>query len=581
MNMAVRRNYIHIFYSFGVTVLGLGLLLRLFGDLDLDRSSEFAALVLLGILVEWLAVSFPLGRLSGGFSLVLGSLLIYNLSASAWISSVAFFVGNGIANRGNPIRTSVFNMAQHVLTLYASVRLTGIIWGSEMGRLTLNGSKTAFLQLITLIILYYAINHILVYIYTYPGRKGARMHSWQDTLRWDALSYFFSAPFGVVMAVLYQTSGMSAALLLFLPVLTVQFVLGLYVRSELVNKELRAVYEISRRLASHTDFREIPPVLLKEMHRAISFHTGVIYLWQEEARSFIAAAAYGPYREQLEKGIIHTGDGFWGWVIGNGEPEIIFDSKIDPRVKSEQGLSQVLRSLLVIPLAGEAGSLGLVIIGEKKAMVFSEQDLQVAMSLCGTLTASLSNRLLAERMERHRSRDPMTGLLNRKHFYLNGCRVFQRCLQEEGGNIALILVDMDILGHINEGWGQEQGDNMITELGRIIRYLDIPGMQAGRYADDEFALLLPGFNEEKALNLAAELRNELLDLSFSEDYPLLRIKVSVGIAAGPEDGETFEKLIQAAGMALKAAKKNGRDRVETASRLRDRYRGKSNWITST
>jgi len=580
MNVTARRNYIHIIYSFGVTVLGLALLLKMFGDLDLDRSTEFAALILLGILIEWLAVNFPLGRLSGGFSLVLGTLLIYNLSASAWISSVAFFVGNGIANRENPIRTSIFNMAQHVLTLYASVRLANMLWDSEMGGLTLTGPKTAFLHLITAIVLYFAINHFLVYIYTYPGRKGTRMHSWQDTLRWDALSYLFSAPFGVVMSVLYQAAGISAALLLFIPVLTVQFVLGLYVRSELLNKELRAVYEINKRLAVHTNIHEIPAVLLKEMHRAISFHTGIIYLWQEESRSFIAAAAYGPYREQLENGIIHTGEGFWGWVIGNGEPEIIFDSKVDPRVKSEQGLSQVLRSLLLIPLVGEAGSLGLVIIGEKKAMVFSEQDLQVAMSLCGTLTAALSNKLLSERLERRRSQDLMTGLLNRKHFYQSGCQVFQGCMPEEEGNIALVLVDVDILGHINEGWGQEQGDSIITELGRVIRGLNISGMLASRYADDEFALLLPGFDEEKALNLAAEIRNELLDLSFSEDYPLLRIKVSMGIAV-LEDGENFEKLLQAAGTALKAAKKSGRDRVETASRLRGRYKGRSNWITST
>jgi len=89
--------------------------------------------------------------------------------------------------------------------------------------------------------------------------------------------------------------------------------------------------------------------------------------------------------------------------------------------------------------------------------------------------------------------------------------VFQGCMPEEEGNIALVLVDVDILGHINEGWGQEQGDSIITELGRVIRGLNISGMLASRYADDEFALLLPGFDEEKALNLAAEIRNELLD----------------------------------------------------------------------
>lgn len=580
MNVAARRNYIHTAYSLAVIAAGLGLLLSMFGDLDLDRSKEFAVLIILGILVEWLAVDFPLGRLSGGFSLILSSLLIYNLSASAWISSVAFFVGNGIANRGNPVRTSVFNMAQQVLTLYGSVYLNGLIWGRDItASLLMTDTLSSFFQLFNLMVLYFIINHILVYIYTYPGREGARMHSWRDTLRWDALSYFFSTPFGVVMAVLYHKTGIPAVLLMFVPVLTVQFILRLYVRSELVNKELRAVYEITRRLGSRAGLDGIPGVLLKELRRAISFHTGVVYLRQEETGRFKSAAAYGPFREQLEKDYIDPGDGFLGWVINNGEPEIIFDSKIDPRVKSDQGLPQVLRSLLAVPLAGEAGTLGLVVIGGKKAVVFSEQDLQVAISLCGTVTATLSNRVLAGRIKDCGSRDAMTGLLNRKTFYRNGCQVFSRYQEAGQGKIALVMMDLDILGHINEGWGHETGDLMVSEFGRFLKSVDIPEIQSGRYGDDEFALLLPGFDEQKALLLAHEIRGALADHAFAGEYPLLRIKVSVGIAVAPDDGESLDELLKAGARALQRAKKNGRDRIVAASEIKGRSTGRSSWIT--
>ncbi|MCL6611459.1 MAG: sensor domain-containing diguanylate cyclase [Peptococcaceae bacterium] len=574
------KNYLHMTYSLAVIAAGLVLLVGLFGDLDLDRSREFALLILLGILMEWLAVDFPLGRLSGGFSLVLASLLVYNLSASVWISSVAFFIGSGIASRGNSFRTSAFNMAQQVLTLYGSVYLTGLIWGREITASTiLSGPAGGFVQLINLIVLYFVINHILVYLYAYPGRDGARMHTWRDTLRWDALSYFFSTPFGIVMAILYQKTGVMALLLLVAPVLAVQFMLRLYVRSELVNKELRAVYEINRRLGDRTALDEIPGVLLKEMRRAIAFHTGVVYLREEEGRRFRAAAAYGPYREQLERDCLIPGEGFLGWVINNGEPEIVFDSKIDPRVKSDQGLPQVLRSLLAIPLAGEAGSLGLVVVGDKRAMSFSEQDLQVAVSLCGTVTVALSGRVLARRMEDLGSRDAMTGLLNRKTFYHNCCRVFDKFLAAGEGKVALVLMDLDILGHINEGWGQEIGDRMIAECGRLLRSVDMPESQAGRYGDDEFALLLPGFDEQKALFLAHEIRGELADYAFSEEYPLLRIKVSVGLAVAPEDGESFDQLLKAAARALERAKKNGRDRIVAFSDLKGRSAGRSSWIT--
>ncbi|HBV96270.1 MAG: hypothetical protein JL50_02035 [Peptococcaceae bacterium BICA1-7] len=572
-----RKSYIHAAYSLTVTAVGLGLLIMLFGSLDLDKSREYAVLIVMGILVEWLAVNFPLGRLSGSFSLMLGALLIYNPSASAWISSVAFFIGNGIANRGNSVRTSVFNMAQQVLSLYGSVLLFGMIWKKNLEGVLWSG-PVGFLQLLTFIALFFTINHVLVYIYAYPDRKGARMHSWQNTLKWDILSYFFSAPFGIAMAVLYQKTGILAAFLLFLPILTVQYILGLYVRSELVNKELRAVYEITRKLGSGEDFGKIPGLLLKEMRRAISYHTGVVYLWQEKTGKFISSAAFGPYRGELEKGSINPGEGFWGWVTGNGEAEIVFDSKIDPRVKNEQGLPQVLRSLLVIPLVGEAGTLGLVIVGEKKAMAFTEQDLSAAMSLCGSLSATLSGRVLAERLERYRLRDPMTGLLNRSSFYRSGIQSFEEIQSSGEGCVALLLMDIDILGHINEGWGQETGDRMIIELARMVRTLEIPGVRAGRYGDDELGLVLPGFDEQKAVALAGEIREILTDYNFAREYPLLRIKVSIGVAAGGPE-EAFEKLAAEAGRALRKAKKDGRDRVIAASELKGRYSGRGSWLT--
>lgn len=577
MNASGRINYMHLFYSLAVTAVGIGMLINYFGDLDLDKSREFAVLILIGILVEWLAVKFPLGRLSGSFSLVLASLLMYNPGASAWIGSVAYFIGNGVSDRTNSVRTSVFNMTQQVVTLFVSVYLFRILWRREPGEI-LNSGVLSILQLASLIILFFVINHILVYIYTYPGRKGARMHSWRGTLKWDALSYFFSAPFGIVMAVLYQKTGIAAALLLFLPILTVQFILSLYVRSELVNKELRAVYEINRRLGSGEEFREIPGVVLREMRKAIPFHTGVIYLWSEDTRRFGACAAYGPYRRHLEKGFVNPGEGFWGWVVNNGEPEIVFDSKTDPRIKDEQGLSQVLRSLLVIPLVGEAGPLGLVVIGEKKAMAFSDQDLQASVSICGSVSAALSSRVLAERLERYGTRDPLTGLLNRNSFYRSGLQAFERESSAGEGSLALILIDLDILGHINEGWGHETGDKMLSEMAYILKSLDIPELKAGRYGDDELALVLPGFDEQKAERLAAQLKEGLSDYVFSKQYPLLRIKASFGISDWPVNGEDFGDLLKKAGEALRQAKKNGRDCICTASELKGRFSAKGSWI---
>ncbi|NTW05529.1 MAG: hypothetical protein HGA27_05375, partial [Peptococcaceae bacterium] len=75
MKAAARKNILHTLYSYVVTLIGLVLLAILFNDLDLDKSTEFAVLIMLGILMEFFAVDFPLGRLTGIFSIVLSSML--------------------------------------------------------------------------------------------------------------------------------------------------------------------------------------------------------------------------------------------------------------------------------------------------------------------------------------------------------------------------------------------------------------------------------------------------------------------------------------------------------------------------
>ncbi len=580
MRATARKNILHSIYSLVVTLIGLFLLAVLFEGLDLDKSTDFFVLIIIGILMESFAVDFPLGRLTGIFSLILSSLLIYNLNASVWISSVAFFISSSIISRENSIRTSAFNMSQQVITLYSAVTAAKYIWGFELtSAFLLSNPYSGALYLLFLIALYYIINHILVYFYTLPGREGLRMHSWKDTLRWDAFSYFFTTPFGIVMAILYHLIGLASMVLLVIPVLTVQLILRRYIRTELVNRELRSVYEINKALGVNRSVDEITYILLREMRRAISFHTGVVYLKDPEGKFFNCVCAVGPYKEQLEKDLIIPGEGFLGWVINNGDPEIIFDSRIDPRVKDEQGLPQVYRSLLVIPLVGEIGTLGLVVLGDKKKLSFTEQDLSVALSLCGRVTVSLVNEALYEKLEILKKRDPVTGLLNRRTIYLKGCQSFERLSELGETHIALALLDIDILGHINEGWGQHVGDAMITRLGHLLGSLERNNILIGRFADDEFAILLLGYDEDMALELLSKIKEDLADYQFSDEFPLLRIKFSIGLAVGPEDGTNFDQLLKSAANALAAAKKKGRDQIITATDLRTRWTGRSDWIT--
>jgi diguanylate cyclase (GGDEF)-like protein len=149
-------------------------------------------------------------------------------------------------------------------------------------------------------------------------------------------------------------------------------------------------------------------------------------------------------------------------------------------------------------------------------------------------------------------RDTLTGLLSRPVFLemLAG-------LVAGGKHIALLIVDIDKLGHINSTYGDSTGDDLLRAFADRLRTLAGQGEHVARLDGDEFALVLDKPDELKALEKATAH----VMRSLTEPYPasgiLIDVAVSVGAARAPEHGTNTESLMQAARVALKQAKADG------------------------
>jgi len=388
----------NLLYAWLVILLGWAILAGLFGQMDLDKVREFLLLIALGVLAEWLAVSFPQGQLSGGFAVVLFSYLTYGFEAAAWISVFSTLLGQGIVNRGNPLRTTLFNASQYVLALWLGNYVYLLLGGQRGAALTPNH----WLSLAAFIVVYFLVNHLLVYLYLLPGRRRYPFLIWADTFRWNACTYILSTPFGVLMNLIYLKIGVLGSSLLFLPVLVAQFILRLYVHVELANRELFALYEIAKKLNEQPDLKGILGMVLKEVRRIVSFDAGIIYLWAEEKRMFAAAAVAGPHGQRWKNSMLTRGEGFMGWILDQEKPEVVFDTRTDPRLKKEPGLPQVYRSLLFVPLFLKRGTLketlGLFVLGDKKPWAYDEHNLNPLSVICGQTAMAVVNALLLQRL---------------------------------------------------------------------------------------------------------------------------------------------------------------------------------------
>lgn len=555
----LRQNLIHIVYTWLVVALATWQLNLLFPALDLDKGAELICLIFLGMLVEWLSVSFTHGQLSANFALVLSTFLIYGPAATAWVSGLAALLGLGIANRGVPVRTTLFNACQYVLAAVVA----GYIFKLCGGMAGLVG-KENILPLAAFTISYLAVNHMLVYLYLLPKRRFTPYPVWLDALKWDVLTYLLTVPLGLLVVMIYGYIGLPGTLLLFSFVLALQLIMRFYIRLHEANHELTAFYEVAMYLEKDPEPEEMLNFILNCVRRVFPYHSGVAYLRSGNGNVFVPVAASGPYSRQLYDTAVYKDEGIIGRSLTERKPEIIFDSKNDPRVENEAGLCRVMRSLLIIPLYSGKGTNGVIVLGEKSPMYFDEKHLHLMSILGGQAAIAAEKSALYSNLEYAASHDALTGLLVSDVFY-QACSEVCEKLQDKETSVGLMLIDVDYFKIINDRYGRRYGDCLLVELAELIEDSISGDELACRYGGDEFAVLFPNARIRRLVDVAVRLNDEIRNNRFLQSYGReARVTVSIGIAEFPRDASNVASLFIEAQRALEKSKKDGRDRVSAA-----------------
>lgn len=154
--------------------------------------------------------------------------------------------------------------------------------------------------------------------------------------------------------------------------------------------------------------------------------------------------------------------------------------------------------------------------------------------------------------------DPLTGLLNRR-----ALMDFAQVLIDDREPARMILVDIDRFKAINDTHGHDMGDEVLTEVARIVQSFDGDSISAARLGGEEFGLLgaanvLPAAT---AIKLLAAVREAVMPHGG-------QVTVSIGIAEAVMDSEHgWQKLYAEADTALYEAKRGGRNRFVHADDL--------------
>ena len=230
--------------------------------------------------------------------------------------------------------------------------------------------------------------------------------------------------------------------------------------------------------------------------------------------------------------------------------------------KSQRAFSEnyETKNCAIVPLVCQDRVVGVLNLADKMDKDnFNSGDIALIGLFSQLVGASIGNIKLFEKIQRQATTDGLTGLVNHKTFY----EILEKELwrsRRYGGQISLIMVDIDNLKGINDEYGHRAGDKVIKEISKKIKECIRQIDTAARYGGDEFAVILINTSLIDASIVARRMVEMVANSTTTWNKETISLSISVGL--GQFDADTSpEDITSRSDQALYAAKQAGKNTV--------------------
>jgi diguanylate cyclase (GGDEF)-like protein len=251
--------------------------------------------------------------------------------------------------------------------------------------------------------------------------------------------------------------------------------------------------------------------------------------------------------------------GTLGEAIETRQASVRNDIEIDLPTGGMRGeaLRKGCRSTVCLPLVVDDQTVALITLFAAGKGFFDEDELRLLNEVAGDISLALQSISRREKVAYLSYHDPLTGLPNRDLFHERVTDALH-AERESGGQAALLLIDLQRFGIVNDTYGRQAGDTLLKLVAERLENVLTSREGLARTGADTFAVVLR--EVKHAADVAHALEEGLLKC-VKQPFPLgggeLRITAQAGIALFPADGADAETLLRNADAALKKTKDAG------------------------
>jgi diguanylate cyclase (GGDEF)-like protein/PAS domain S-box-containing protein len=257
-----------------------------------------------------------------------------------------------------------------------------------------------------------------------------------------------------------------------------------------------------------------------------------------------------------------------GWPLGGGTQAAVTLAQQHPTVAEHLGLEerfaataeQTARGIVAgvdVVLEGTGGPIGVLGAHATSPRQFSPVDVQFLQGVANVLAGTL------QRAEREREalvqalHDPLTGLPTRSLLADRLQHALSR-IHRSGGQVAVLLVDLDRFKAVNDSWGHAAGDELLRTIGPRLQACTRASDTVARYGGDEFVVLCEeDVTHVGVARVAAAIRRACVEPVALSSGETVMVSASVGIAWSVEEGADAAALLSAADAAMYLDKRYG------------------------
>ncbi|MFA5784083.1 MAG: sensor domain-containing diguanylate cyclase [Phycisphaerae bacterium] len=313
------------------------------------------------------------------------------------------------------------------------------------------------------------------------------------------------------------------------------------------------------------DIQRIADVCVKNVPELVNVRFASIYVLEESSSILHLLAHNHPYLINKIVSLNQNPPSPMVMAVQSGEIILTDDigSYNKPVIRRSQRKfldNYSTNSCLIIPLVCQDKVVGVLNLADREqGRFFNRDDMAIVELFSQLVGASIGNIKLFEKTQRQATTDGLTGLANHRTFYDMLERELWRS-RRYGGNVSVVMIDVDNLKKINDTYGHRAGDKAIRmvsmKIKQCIRQIDT----AARYGGDEFAVILPSTSLNDALVVAERMVEVVAHSKLTADEIEIPLSISVGL--GQYDSHSRpEDVTSRSDQALYTAKQAGKNTV--------------------